>query len=157
MFAVIDGPSNRSISVSAVDMLGRRCRVVVPFGRFSSPEALSGRFAGKLVAHPTDGALRTLAEAVLAAHLAAPSREPPLLSTAVARSPYGALLEPIASDIRVLELIAPRRPPSDSPAIRRVQVAVLRLRFDSATGLSRADLVGYRVTADLADPGGVRP
>jgi len=147
MFSVIDGPPSRFISVVALDDQQRIYRVVVPVGRFSTPEALSARFAAKLLLQPDRKRLTQFANAVLGARLEEPSRRAQDMSPILASSEFSQFLAPLGARA-TLELTNPRRS-STALNVRQVTVAVRRLRYNPRTGLGDTEAVGPTVTTSV--------
>ena len=144
MFAVIDGPGNRTLSITAVDVDGRQFRVAPPNSRVSIPEALSSRSLSRAMAMPSLRALENIGRAILASKLAV-KEESASIPMALLGSRWGALLKAQAPFPR-LEIIGRRKSEDRRPDIRTVEVAVLRWRFDSKRMVSVAEAVGLTAT-----------
>ena len=132
MFASIDGVQNRFLSVHALVDTGELYTIVVPLGRFSSPEPLSTGFLTQTLTFPTRERLDRISEAVSRAHLVL-SPGGTRMPTRLYHSRYRVLLQTLDGRPQ-LEVLGAVRSKDSFTGICEVRVRVLRVRFDIETG-----------------------
>ncbi len=132
MFASVDAIGNRFLSVTLTDNVGGKHKVAVkPLAR---PAPLTNDFMTQTLCFPTVGRLKAIGASVLAANLVVSTADPAVIPTSLAYSPYGPLLANLSRTASDLEIIGPVRGTSSFEEIWDVEVSVLRVRVDGATG-----------------------
>jgi hypothetical protein len=129
MFAAMDNPGTRFISIVAIGDDGEEFRVSLGSGRSGVPNALTSAFLTKVKTMPRPEDMATLARAVHSAHLVL-ADQPSTVPRRLALSRFGYALDLGRQPQRVLQLLGPTRTASSTPAIRSVRVEILRVRFD---------------------------
>ena len=128
MFASIDGPTNRSLFLSAVDFEGKTYFISPPFGRVYGRDEFLATFASKLQIFPSQASATRLARALFASDLVLSPEGRRPLSPRLELSSRGALFRQ-QEPWRSLEVMGPRR--SDRAVeLRQVRVAVIKADYD---------------------------
>lgn len=139
MFATINSPSNRFLSIVGTDGDGKRYRILLQPGRFTAPAELSSEFIGKLLTIPTRRDLAGLATAVLNAHIA------PIGTGVLERLRRQNLSAEVAAAVEaipILEVAGVVKRPGAAVDLREVTVAALRLRFDAGAATATLEQIG---------------
>ena len=146
MFSTVDTPSNRFLSIEAVDERSTVYAVDVPFGRFDHPDTLSNRFAARALVFPTAEGLQRLAEDVLSAQLV-PTHRPPALSARLAHSQYAVIGTATGVARQRAALLAPFRSGTEALEVTKIAVRVLRFAFNPENDRATLEQVGPTGTA----------
>jgi hypothetical protein len=142
MFASIDSPTDRFLSIVAFGESGEEYAVDVPFGRFRRPETLSTRYRSYTVIVPSQGRVTNLAATVLAADLLPSRPERAQMGTGLVYSRYALLINEPGVQRKRLTLLSPLRLSRSLQNIREVRVQVMRVSFDTKERRAVLEAVG---------------
>lgn len=152
MFATVDRPELRTLSIVAADERGEQYRITLPTGTRTHLSPVSAAFLNETRMFPTSRRLERIAEAVLRADFALASVQAVgQLPARLIHSPYRSVLEGAAGRERTMEVIGPKRAAGSVSDVREIRVNVLRLVFDVANDRVTLRSVGPTVVASATE------
>lgn len=149
MFATLDGIPSRFIVITATDDSGEVFLVRLSAPAIDGLDGFSRPQLTRLRALPSVAMKQELARTVVNANLVLSSRDSLVLPTRLARDPqYANAFQDTPRPARVLEILGPVRVASSFQHIRRVSVAVYRIRFHLVRDEVSLDAIGPPAVAE---------
>ena len=133
MFASVDRPNNRYLSIVGYDAAGYPHTIDVPWRRFTYSQPLTKRFARRTMAFPSETRLSQIAEAVLNADLRR-STDPDTPPSSLMDSPYELSLVAGLRSGHQVDVVGPMRSDLSISGLQRIEARVLVLDVDVEQG-----------------------